>query len=73
MVEKLLIPVEHRHNAHKLAQLRELAELKGTLKVTDTGNSRKPDPWNACGDTSHLTSDCPLTAPASGPTQMFPR
>ncbi|KAF8413136.1 hypothetical protein HHK36_001112 [Tetracentron sinense] len=32
MVEKLLIPVDERMNQHKLAQLKELAELKGTLR-----------------------------------------
>ncbi|XP_020260535.1 branchpoint-bridging protein-like [Asparagus officinalis] len=66
IVEKLLIPVEDGHNVHKLKQLRELAELNGTLRNTNTSSSRKFDPCNVCGDKGHPTVACPLTAPSSG-------
>lgn len=65
MVEKLLIPVEDGQNIHKLSQLRELAELKGTLRGT-TSNSRSSGPCDTCGDASHPTLVCPLTASTSG-------
>ncbi|KAF6159585.1 hypothetical protein GIB67_008014 [Kingdonia uniflora] len=50
MVEKLLIPVpSDENNAHKLAQLRELAELKGTLRGS----------CKTCGKDGHLSYVCP--------------
>ncbi|KAJ6836763.1 branchpoint-bridging protein-like [Iris pallida] len=58
MVEKLLIPVEDGRNVHKLAQLQELATLNGTLR-----NKKLCD---VCGDATHSTSACPLTASDPG-------
>lgn len=33
MVEKLLVPVDETLNTHKQLQLRELAEINGTLRI----------------------------------------
>ncbi|KAK8960185.1 KH domain-containing protein SPIN1 [Platanthera guangdongensis] len=41
MVEKLLIPVDDRHNYHKVAQLRELAKIRGTLMEGKTHLTKK--------------------------------
>ncbi|XP_058075878.1 splicing factor-like protein 1 [Magnolia sinica] len=51
MVEKLLIPVEEGMNEHKLAQLKELAELKGTLRGGIVCRS--------CGGHGHVQQLCP--------------
>lgn len=62
MVEKLLVPVDDRYNYHKAAQLRELAELRGTL---DEARMWKMKACDICGKSCHPTSDCPLIATAS--------
>ncbi|KAI0531044.1 hypothetical protein KFK09_000593 [Dendrobium nobile] len=59
MVEKLLVPVDDRHNYYKSAQLRELAELRGNLKEVTFWDVKQCD---ICGKSSHQTSDCPLVA-----------
>jgi len=62
-VKRLLVPVEEGKNVHKMQQLRQLAEINGTLH--DSG--WQPRTWRSadvyckhCGDLSHPTSDCPL-------------
>jgi RNA recognition motif-containing protein len=51
MVEKLLVPVEDGSNEHKRAQLRELAEINGTLKSYSG--------CNLCGHLGHKQVACP--------------
>jgi hypothetical protein len=67
LVRQLLVPVDEGRNEHKRAQLRELAEINGTLRdrawqEPETGMGW--DPANVecaiCGDHGHITSDCPL-------------
>lgn len=65
MVEKLLIPVEDGRNVHKLGQLQELAILNGTLRNKGSISSGKMK-CDVCGDASHSTSACPLTASDPG-------
>jgi len=62
-VKRLLVPVEEGKNIHKMQQLRQLAEINGTLH--DSG--WQPRTWRSadvyckhCGDLSHPTTDCPL-------------
>jgi splicing factor 1 len=64
-VRELLVPIEEGKNEHKRQQLRELAEINGTLR--DRGwniTQRTWDPANVkcqiCGEQSHPTTDCPL-------------
>ncbi|KAK8928400.1 KH domain-containing protein SPIN1 [Platanthera zijinensis] len=71
MVEKLLIPVDDRHNYHKVAQLRELAKIRGTLMEGKTHLTKK-DPCDICGNPDHLTSGCPLVATESQTNSNFP-
>lgn len=64
-VRKLLVPVEEGKNEHKRQQLRELAEINGTLRDKSWNiSSRTWDPANVkcqiCGEQSHPTTDCPL-------------
>jgi len=64
-VRKLLVPVEEGKNEHKRQQLRELAEINGTLRDKSWNiSSRTWDPADVkcqiCGEQSHPTSDCPL-------------
>lgn len=66
LVEKLLTPVKDGQNEHKRAQLRELAVLTGTFKGKGPVNSMKMGPCDVCGDASHSTSGCPLTASVPG-------
>lgn len=65
-VRDLLVPVEEGKNEHKRQQLRELAEINGTLRERIWIN---PEPLSfdpaqvkcaICGEVSHPTSDCPL-------------
>ncbi|KAJ6840713.1 branchpoint-bridging protein-like [Iris pallida] len=65
MVEKLLIPVVDGRHVHKLAQLRELATLNGCLRSKGSINSGKKL-CDICGDATHSTSACPLTASDPG-------
>jgi len=65
MVRDLLIPVEEGRNEHKKNQLRELAEINGTLRDNNTWNISQRT-WDAanvkcaiCGEVSHPTQDCP--------------
>ncbi|XP_072990363.1 uncharacterized protein [Typha latifolia] len=71
MVEKLLVPVKEGTSELKRAQLRELAELKGTLKENNSSEVRKKisragELCDICGNVSHLTAYCPLTASTPG-------
>jgi len=64
-VRKLLVPVEEGKNEHKRQQLRELAEINGTLRDKSWNiTTRTWDPTDVkctiCGEISHPTSDCPL-------------
>lgn len=68
MVEKLLVPVDDSYNYHKAAQLRELAELRGTL---DEARIWKLKSCDICGKSCHPTSDCPLIATASKANANF--
>lgn len=66
MVKDLLIPVEEDKNEHKRQQLRELAEINGTLVnrtwsgAVDLSYRRTDIMCAICGDKSHPTSDCTL-------------
>ncbi|KAI0558832.1 splicing factor SF1 [Gracilaria domingensis] len=60
----IITPREDNDNDHKQAQLRELAQLNGTLREQDR-DYRGPRPFDKsircanCNDTSHPTADCP--------------
>jgi hypothetical protein len=58
MVEKLLVPVEDGSNEHKRAQLRELAEINGTLKSYSG--------CNLCGHLGHKQVACPKKVSLQG-------
>lgn len=67
MVKSLLTPVDEAKNEHKRAQLRELAEINGTLRDQTWLEAGGGFDWNpanvqcaVCGDLSHITADCPL-------------
>jgi len=69
MVQALLVPVEEGKNEHKRQQLRELAEINGTLRdrawntPSEARSFTRPNiKCNYCGEASHPTSDCPLKA-----------
>ncbi|EGC38748.1 hypothetical protein DICPUDRAFT_148524 [Dictyostelium purpureum] len=65
LVREFLVPVEEGKNEHKRQQLRELAEMNGTLRERPAymGN-RSWTPVDIkcshCGETTHPSSDCPL-------------
>ncbi len=68
MVRDLLVPVEEGKNEHKKKQLRELAQINGTLRDNNTWDLSHRT-WEAsnvkcehCGEVSHPTQDCPLKA-----------
>jgi splicing factor 1 len=72
MVQKLLVPVDENSNEHKRQQLRELAEINGTLRDRSWQDfSRSFDPADVqcglCGEKSHPTSDCPLRGSGAVP------
>jgi len=75
MVEKLLVPVDEGLNTHKQNQLRELAEINGTLrdKSWNLATERTWDPANVkcgiCDESSHPTADCPLRGKNIAPQQ----
>jgi len=64
MICELLVPVNEATNEHKKAQLRELAEINGTLKermwmqVEEPTFDRATVRCAICGEVSHPTSDC---------------
>jgi splicing factor 1 len=64
MIQDLLVPMEEGKNEHKRQQLRELAEINGTLRdrmwMQPEGQSweRANVKCEICGDASHPTSDC---------------
>lgn len=67
----IITPRQDRDNDHKQAQLRELAQLNGTLREQDhefrSGRGREPNSSSdvlcaTCGDPSHPTADCPKRA-----------
>jgi splicing factor 1 len=65
MVKKLLVPVDEGLNDHKREQLRELAEINGTLRDRMWKSEQRT--WSPaevecqiCGEKSHPTPDCPL-------------
>ncbi|KYR00357.1 hypothetical protein DLAC_03103 [Tieghemostelium lacteum] len=64
LVREFLVPVEEGKNEHKRQQLRELAEMNGTLRERPAYIARS---WERadikcvhCGESSHPSSDCPL-------------
>jgi len=57
MVEKLLVPLDEKQNAHKRAQLRELAVINGTLKL---------DLCRLCGKEGHKQAACPVRISLQG-------
>lgn len=68
IINELLVPVDEGQNEHKRQQLRELAEINGTLRdrmwmshpLDSLGPSfeRAQVKCEICGDASHPTSDC---------------
>jgi len=66
MVQELLVPMEEGKNEHKRQQLRELAEINGTLRdrMWMQSSDMKVDQAEVkcaiCGEVSHPTSDCAL-------------
>jgi splicing factor 1 len=64
MIQELLVPMEEGKNEHKRQQLRELAEINGTLRdrmwMQPEGQAweRANVKCEICGDASHPTSDC---------------
>lgn len=65
MVHRLLIPLEEGKNDHKRQQLRQLAELNGTLRdrmwMSEPSSFERAHVKCAiCGELSHPTPDCPL-------------
>jgi splicing factor 1 len=67
MVHDLLVPLEEGKNEHKRQQLRELAEINGTLRDRFWMNNTEEQSFDRsdvkcaiCGEVSHPTSDCPL-------------
>jgi splicing factor 1 len=64
VIEELLVPVDEGKNEWKRAQLRELAEINGTLRDRMWMQPETPSFERAtvkceiCGDASHPTSDC---------------
>jgi splicing factor 1 len=66
MVKPLLMPVDDGKNEWKKAQLRELAEINGTLRVATWIAPAQQQVFDAgvwcaiCGDQGHPTCDCPL-------------
>lgn len=66
MIHELLVPIEEGKNEHKRQQLRELAEINGTLRerfwmAPDEASWTRSDvKCQICGEVSHPTSDCPL-------------
>jgi splicing factor 1 len=68
VINDLLVPVDEGQNEHKRQQLRELAEINGTLRdrmwmshpLDSLGPSfeRAQVKCEICGDASHPTSDC---------------
>jgi len=74
MIQELLVPVEEGKNEWKRQQLRELAEINGTLRdkmwgvPSDTSNFTKREVKCAiCGEVSHPSSDCPLRGKGIAP------
>jgi len=68
-VQGLLVPVEEGKNEHKRQQLRELAEINGTLRDRSWNQPLEGRSWTRpevkceyCNEVSHPTSDCPLKA-----------
>lgn len=68
----IITPRQDDENDHKQAQLRELAQLNGTLREQDRdfrpslqrnpSQSESDVKCSVCGDPSHPTSDCPKLA-----------
>jgi len=72
MVSDLLVPIEEGKNEHKRQQLRELAEINGTLRdrlwmesPPEQSFERSNVKCGICGEASHPTSDCPLRGKAA--------
>jgi len=79
IISALLVPVSEGMNEHKRAQLRELAEINGTLRdrfwmpsATEASFTKAEVKCSICGEVSHPTSDCPLRGkgaiPSTAPT-----
>jgi len=70
MISDLLVPMDETKNEHKRQQLRELAEINGTLRDRAWMNAEPQSFTRAdvkcgiCGDKSHPTSDCPMRGTA---------
>jgi len=65
MIRRLLVPVDETLNEHKKKQLRELAEINGTVRSGGWDQTpRSFEPANVtcglCGDHGHPSNDCPL-------------
>eukprot|EP01132_Coremiostelium_polycephalum_P003923 gene3923-4898_t len=65
LVKEFLVPVEEGKNEHKRQQLRELAEMNGTLRERPAfmpNRSWAPADIKCvhCGEVSHPSNDCPL-------------
>ncbi|KAF2076860.1 hypothetical protein CYY_001827 [Polysphondylium violaceum] len=65
LVREFLVPVEEGKNEHKRQQLRELAEMNGTLRERPAymgGKNWAPVDIKCvhCNEVSHPSSDCPL-------------
>jgi len=65
MISELLVPMDEGKNEHKRQQLRELAEINGTLRDRMWMHPSEGQTWERayvkceiCGDASHPTSDC---------------
>lgn len=66
-ITDLLVPLEEGRNEHKRQQLRELAQINGTLRDRTWMQPSGERTWEpakvkcqTCGEVSHPTSDCPF-------------
>eukprot|EP01113_Clastostelium_recurvatum_P023889 TRINITY_DN2850_c0_g1_i6.p2 TRINITY_DN2850_c0_g1~~TRINITY_DN2850_c0_g1_i6.p2 ORF type:complete len:494 (-),score=107.92 TRINITY_DN2850_c0_g1_i6:129-1610(-) len=69
VIKEILVPVDETTNEHKRMQLRELAEINGTLRDPSllADPNAPPQTWkpadvqcSICHEVSHITRDCPL-------------
>jgi len=73
MISALLVPMDETQNEHKRQQLRELAEINGTLRDrlwvrsdSELSFERSNVKCSICGEASHVATDCPLRGRAGG-------
>lgn len=70
MVAELLVPIDEKQNIHKQQQLKELAEINGTLRdrswmqPMERSFEMSNVKCSICGEKSHPTTDCPLKGKA---------